>query len=68
VLGGVHVGFASWGGQVRVFKFGCSSLGVSRGAQVGYCEFLVSIFRWSKPPHHVKVSPLGEGGKYYTIL
>jgi hypothetical protein len=22
---GFQVGFASWGGQVRVFKFGCSS-------------------------------------------
>jgi hypothetical protein len=22
--------------------------------------FLVSIARWSKPPHHVKVNPLGE--------
>jgi hypothetical protein len=26
--GGVQVGFASWGGQVRVFKLGCSSRGV----------------------------------------
>jgi hypothetical protein len=53
---GVQVGFARWGSQVRVFKFGCSS----RGVQVGCCEFLVSIVRWSKPPHHVKVNPLGE--------
>jgi hypothetical protein len=29
------------------------------GVQVGFDEFLVSIFRWSKPPHHVKVNPLG---------
>jgi hypothetical protein len=43
--------------QVRVYKFGCSS----RGVQVGCCELLVSIFRWNKPPHHVKVNPLGEG-------
>jgi hypothetical protein len=28
--------------------------------QVECCEFLVSIFRWSKPPHHVKVNSLGE--------
>jgi hypothetical protein len=59
--GGVHVVFASWGGQVRVFKLGCSSQGV----QVGCCAFLVSIFRWSKPPHHVKVNPLGEVNKVY---
>jgi hypothetical protein len=39
-----------------VFKFGCSS----RGVQDGCCEFLVSIFRWSKPPHHVKENPLSE--------
>jgi hypothetical protein len=38
------------------FKLGCSS----RGVQVGCCKILVSIFRWSKPPHHVKVNPLGE--------
>jgi hypothetical protein len=50
--GGVRVGFASWGVQVLLFKSG--------GVQVGYCEFMVSIFRWSKPPHHVKVNPLGE--------
>jgi hypothetical protein len=42
--------------QVGVFKLGCSS----RGVQVKCCEFLVSIFRWSKPPHYVKVNPLGE--------
>jgi hypothetical protein len=30
--------------------------------QVGCFEFLVSILRWSKPPQHVKVNPLGEGG------
>jgi hypothetical protein len=54
--GGGQAGFASWGGQVTVFKLGCSS----RGVQVRCCEFLVSIFRWSKPPHHVKVKPLGE--------
>jgi hypothetical protein len=24
-------------------------------------NFLVSILRWSKPLHHVKVNPLGEG-------
>jgi hypothetical protein len=40
-----------------VFKFVRSSWGVQVGA---FCEFLVSIFRWSKPPHHVKVNPLGE--------
>jgi hypothetical protein len=36
------------GGQLGVFKLGCSSLGVS-------------IFRWSKPPHHVKVNTLRGG-------
>jgi hypothetical protein len=51
--------------QVGVVKLGCSSLGVqvgcsSRGVQVGCCQFLVSIVRWSKPPQHVKVNPLGE--------
>jgi hypothetical protein len=53
--------------QVRVYKFGCSS----RGVQVGCCEFLVSIFRWSKPLHHVKVNLLGEeflGGSCKTTL
>jgi hypothetical protein len=57
---------SSWGVQVGVFKLGCSSWGVEvcafkLGVQVGaFCEFLVSIVRWSKPPHHVKVNPLGE--------
>jgi hypothetical protein len=47
--------------QVGVFKVGCSSLGVQVGVcRSGCCEFLVSIFRWRKPPHHVKVNPLGE--------
>jgi hypothetical protein len=32
--------------QVRESKVGCSS----RCVQVGCCEFLVSIFRWSMPP------------------
>jgi hypothetical protein len=41
--------------QVRVVKLGWSSLGVHA---VGCCEFLVSIFRRSKPPHHVKGNPL----------
>jgi hypothetical protein len=50
-----------------VFKLGCSSSGVQVGAfKLGcsggaFCGFLVSIFRWSKPPQHVKVNPLGEG-------
>jgi hypothetical protein len=44
------------GWATGVFKFGCSS----RGVQVRCCYLLVSIFRWSKPPHHVKVNPLGE--------
>jgi hypothetical protein len=50
-----------------VFKLGCSSWVVQicafkLGVQVGaFGEFLVSILRWSKPPHHVKVNPLGEG-------
>jgi hypothetical protein len=26
----------------------------------GVVVFLVSILRWNKPPHHVKVNPLGE--------
>jgi hypothetical protein len=53
----VHIGFSSWGVQVGVFKFVRSSWGVQVGA---FCEFLVSIVRWNKPPHHVKVNPLGE--------
>jgi hypothetical protein len=44
--------------QVRVFKFVRSSWGVQVGA---FCEFLVSILRWSKPPHHVKVIHSGRG-------
>jgi hypothetical protein len=39
--------YSSWGVQVGVWRSGC-------------CEFLVSIIRWRKPPHHVKVNPLGE--------
>jgi hypothetical protein len=50
----VHIEF-----RVGVFKFVRSSWGVQVGA---FCEFLVSIFRRSKPPHHVKVNPLGEVG------
>jgi hypothetical protein len=38
--GVVQVEFASWGGQVGVFKLGFQS----RCVQVGCCEFLVSIF------------------------
>jgi hypothetical protein len=49
------------GFQVGVFKCVRSSWGTQVGA---FCEFLVSIFRWifrwSKPPHHAKVNPLGE--------
>jgi hypothetical protein len=32
------------------------------GVQVGVCRpgVVNSWFRWSKPPHHVKVNPLGE--------
>jgi hypothetical protein len=26
----------------------------------GFVDFLVSIFGWCKPPHHVKVNPRGE--------
>jgi hypothetical protein len=47
--------------QGAVLMLGCSS----RCVQVGCCEFLVSIFRWSKPPHHVKVNPLEEGTMLY---
>jgi hypothetical protein len=39
--------------QVGVVELGCSSLGV----QVWVFK---SGVRWSKPPHHVKVNPLGE--------
>jgi hypothetical protein len=47
--------------QVGVVKFECSSRGTQSGVcLVGCCEFLVSIFRWSKPPHLVTVNPLGE--------
>jgi hypothetical protein len=46
---------ASWGVCFGVLEF--SSWGVQVGA---FCEFLVSILRWSKPPHYVKVNPLGE--------
>jgi hypothetical protein len=49
----IQVGIASWGGQARV--------------QVGCCKFLVSIFWWSKPPHHVKVNPLGEDDKLKNL-
>jgi hypothetical protein len=31
-----------------------------RCAILFYVDCLVSILRWSKPPHHVKVNPLGE--------
>jgi hypothetical protein len=49
-----------------LLKLGCLFWSVhigfsSWGVQVGaFCEFLVSTFQWSKPPHHVKVNPLGE--------
>jgi hypothetical protein len=43
---------SSWGVQAGVFKFVRSSWGVQVGA---FCEFLFSILRWSKSPHHVKV-------------
>jgi hypothetical protein len=56
-----------------VFKYGCK-LGwadklrcSSRGVQSGCCAFLVSIFRWSKPPHHIKVNPLGEECKVVSF-
>jgi hypothetical protein len=52
--------FSSLCFQVWVSTFGCPRLGV----QVGCCEFLVFIFRWSKPPHHVKMNPLGEVAYY----
>jgi hypothetical protein len=62
----VHIEFrvgVFWGVCAGVFilsfELGCSSWGVQVGA---FCEFLVSIFRRSKPPHHVKVNPLGEVG------
>jgi hypothetical protein len=54
-----------WSDQFCVFKLGCSSLCVQVGA---VCEFLVSIFRWSKPPHHVKVNPLGEDAVYNSLF
>jgi hypothetical protein len=60
---GVKLGWSSWGVQVGVFKLVC----LSRWEQVGCCEFLVSTFRWRKPPHHVKVNPLGEVLYYYFI-
>jgi hypothetical protein len=53
---GVQAGFASCGGKLKVVKFG----GSCQGVPVGCCELLVSIFRWSKPPYHVKVNPLRE--------
>jgi hypothetical protein len=53
---GFQVGVFNLGFRVGVFKLVLSS----RGEQVGCCEFLVSILWWSKPPHHVKVNPLGE--------
>jgi hypothetical protein len=50
VLGFVQVGVFILGFQVGVFKFVRSSWGVQVSA---FCEFLVSILWWSKPPHHV---------------
>jgi hypothetical protein len=50
--------------QIGVVKFGYSS----RGVPVRCCEFLVSIFRWSKPPHNDKVIPLGEAKEVGRIL
>lgn len=46
----------SWVVQIEVLKSGCSNCG-------DLVDFLVSIHWWSKPPHHVKVNPLGEGKK-----
>jgi hypothetical protein len=51
-----------------VFKLGLQVGGVhvwcsSWDLQVGCCDFAVSIFRWIKPPHHVKVNPLGKGNQ-----
>jgi hypothetical protein len=57
---GVRIGTSTWGVQVEVFKFVRSSWGVQVGA---FCEFLVSILRWSKPPHHVKVFHSGRWSK-----
>jgi hypothetical protein len=51
---GVQVGFPS---QVGVIK--------SRFAGRGVVDFLVSILGGRKPPHRVKVNPLGEG---FSIL
>jgi hypothetical protein len=55
--GGVQVAFASWSGQVGVFKLRCSSWGV----QVGVCSSGVEN-TWfpSKPPLPVKVNRLGR--------
>jgi hypothetical protein len=65
--GGDQVGFASWGGQVGVFKLGCVQVGVCRSGVVN--SWFPSFER--KPPHHVKVNPLGEGKcmnyRYYSI-
>jgi hypothetical protein len=34
--------------HIGMFKMGCRA------------DFLVPILSWSKPPHHVKVNPLGD--------
>jgi hypothetical protein len=63
-VGVIKFEWSSLGVQVGVFKSGCSSQAV----QVGCCEFLVSIFRWIKPRHSVKVNPLGEVKQARTML
>jgi hypothetical protein len=46
---------------VEVFILMCSSWGVQvKAPELGYfVDFLVSIRRWSKLPHHIRVNPLG---------
>jgi hypothetical protein len=51
------LGCLCWGFQDGVFKLVRSSWVVQVGV---FCEFLVSILGWSKPPHHVKVIHSGR--------
>jgi hypothetical protein len=64
VLGFVQVGVFVLECSYWVFKLGCSSLCVQVGVfrWVRFCEFLVSIFRWRKPPHPPNVDRLDVAG------
>jgi hypothetical protein len=70
---GLQIGVVKLGGQVRVAKLVYFSWDVqlecsTRCVQGGCCGFLVSIFRWSKTPHHFKVNPLMENPHRVTSV